>query len=70
MAEKRGSASGPPSTPSAAGLASQPAAAASASASGPNFERVQNFGAGGVAGFLAAQSAATGSGGGGAAPIS
>ena len=48
LAEKRGSGS--------AGLSGS-------DASGPNFERVQNFGAGGVVGFLV-QSGATGGGGG------
>ena len=65
LADKRGSSSGAGSCPSAASSASaapsQPAA---------NFERVQNFGAGGVVGFLV-QSGATGgagTGAGGAAP--
>ena len=65
LADKRGSSSGAGSCPSAASSASaappQPAA---------NFERVQNFGAGGVVGFLV-QSGATGgagAGAGGAAP--
>jgi len=70
LAERRGNSSGPPSAVNSEGSTACASGSGPAASSNPNFEKVTDFGAGGVVGFLVQSGAAGGTGGSGAAPIS